>query len=77
MSRFEQFWWYVGVAVASVALIISVFQGDWVLAIICAFVAIGLKKLQPKIEIPEVYAKRGIRNDMFTPGGMSNEKNHK
>ncbi len=69
MSRFQQFWWYVGVATACIGLVLSVLQGNWLLAIICAIVTAGLKKLQPQIEVPEVYAKRGIRSDMFTPGG--------
>lgn len=69
MSKFQQFWWYVGVGTVFVGLILSVVQGNWFLAILCAVVTAGLRKIQPQIEIPKVYAKRGISTDMFTPGG--------
>ena len=68
MSKFQKFWWYVGVGTVFVGLILSVVQGNWFLAILCAVVTAGLRKIQPQIEIPKVYAKRGIRTDMFTPG---------
>lgn len=69
MSKFQQFWWYIGVAMTSVGLLMSVLSGNWILACVCALVTAGLKKLQPNIDIPNVYKERGIKNSMFTPGG--------
>ncbi|MDX8417311.1 hypothetical protein [Absicoccus intestinalis] len=68
MSKFEQFWWYIGVGVAFVGLMIAIFTRNITLTIICALVTAGLRKLQPKTSIPEVYKKAGITKEMFTPG---------
>lgn len=68
MSKFEQFWWYIGVGVAFVGLMIAIFTRNITLTIICALVTAGLRKLQPKTSIPEVYKKAGITKAMFTPG---------
>lgn len=45
MSKFQQFWWYVGVGTVFVGLILSVVQGNWFLAILCAVVTAGLRKI--------------------------------
>lgn len=44
MSRFQQFWWYIGVCMTAVALLLSVVTRNWVLAILCAVSTAGLRK---------------------------------
>lgn len=68
MSRFQQFWWHIGVAMTSVALLVSVITRNWVLAVLCAFATAVLRKLNEKVELPKVYTERGIKNEWFTPG---------
>ena len=67
MSRFQQFWWYIGVCMTTVALLFSVFTRNWVLAGLCAFSTAMLRKLNDKVELPKVYTERGIKNEWFTP----------
>ena len=68
MSKFQQFWWYVGVLVTVIALLLSVFTGNWILAIVCAISTAGLQKLNSKVELPKVYTERGIKNEWFAAG---------
>ena len=68
MSRFQQFWWHIGVCMTAVALLLSVVTRNWVLAILCAVSTAGLRKLNDKVELPKVYTQRGIKNEWFTPG---------
>ena len=68
MSKFQQFWWYVGVFVTATALLLSVFTRNWILAIVCAVATAGLQKLNSKVELPKVYIERGIKNEWFASG---------
>ncbi len=68
MSEFQQFWWYIGVLMTSIGLIVSVISSNWVLAIVCAFATGILSKLNSKVALPKVYTERGIKNEWFTPG---------
>lgn len=68
MSRFQQFWWHIGVCMTAVALVLSVVSGNWILALLCAGSTAVLRKLNDKVELPKVYTERGIKNEWFTPG---------
>lgn len=71
MSKFQQFWWYIGVLMTFIGLIVSVISSNWVLAIVCAFATGILSKLSGKVALPKVYTDRGIKNEWFTPGRKS------
>jgi len=68
MSKFQQFWWYIGVIMTATGLVISVMYRNWVLALTCAAATAVLRKLNAKVELPKVYTERGIKNEWFTPG---------
>ncbi len=68
MSKFQQFWWYIGVLMTTIGLIVSVIGSNWILAIVCAVATGMLSKLSSKVALPKVYAERGIKNEWFTPG---------
>lgn len=67
MSKFQQFWWYIGVFMTSIALLVSVSTRNWILTFVCAISAFMLQKLNDKVELPKVYRDRGIKNEWFTP----------
>lgn len=67
MSKFQQFWWHIGVCMTVFALLLSVFTRNWILAFVCAGATAVLRKLNDKVELPKVYTDRGIKNEWFTP----------
>lgn len=68
MSKFQQFWWYIGVCMTTIGLFVSVFTRNWILAFVCAFATAILRKLNDKVALPKVYTEHGIKNEWFTPG---------
>lgn len=74
MSRFQQFWWYIGVCMTTVALLFSVFTRNWVLAVLCAFSTAMLRKRSSFLKfIPSAVSKM----NGLLQGEVGNEKDNK
>ena len=65
MKILIQIAWYLGVLISGAALIMGVFQSSWVLSILGFALALLLRATNKYIPVPKIYAKMGIKNEIF------------
>lgn len=63
--KLKSVFWYLGVIAAVAALVMAVLYGNGILSV-CAFVlALVLRATNQYIPLPKIYAKLGVKNEVF------------